>query len=115
MVAKEAAAHPSKQTLTQKAITDAYVETSQAFHKAAWRDSIPCAVIVSERTPFPPGMTFDTALWIQAHKDFAGKSPNRTLIFAKDSSHDIARDRPELIVEATGKLVDQIRSAKPQP
>jgi pimeloyl-ACP methyl ester carboxylesterase len=111
MVAEEATAHPSKQTRTQKAITDAYVETSHAFHKAAWPDSIPCTVIVSERTPFPPSMTFDTALWIQAHKDFASKSPNRTLIFAKDSSHDIAHDRPELIVEATVKLVNQLRSA----
>ncbi len=115
MVAEEAAAHPSKQTRTQKAITDAYVETSHAFHKAAWPDSIPCVVIVSERTPFPPSMTIDTALWIQAHKDFAGKAPNRTLVFAKGSSHDIAHDRPELIVEATGKLVDQLRSARPQP
>jgi pimeloyl-ACP methyl ester carboxylesterase len=111
MVAEEATAHPSKQTRTQKAITNAYVETSHAFHKAVWPDSIPCMVIVSERTPFPPSMTFDIALWIQAHKDFAGKSPNRTLIFAKGSSHDIVHDRPELIVEATGKLVDQLRSA----
>ena len=60
-------------------------------------------------------MTFDTALWIQAHKDFADKAPNRTLIFAKNSSHDIAQDRPELIVEATVKLVDQLRSGRPQP
>jgi pimeloyl-ACP methyl ester carboxylesterase len=114
MVAEEAAAHPSKRTRTLKAITDAYVETSHAFHKAAWPDSIPCAVIVSERTPFPPSMTFDIALWIQAHKDFAGKAPNRTLIFAKGSSHDIAHDSPELIVEATVKLVDQLRSARPR-
>jgi pimeloyl-ACP methyl ester carboxylesterase len=115
MVAEEAAAHPSKQTRTQKAITEAYVETSHAFHKAAWPDSIPCIVIVSERTPFPPSMTFDAALWIKAHKDFAAKSPNRTLIFAKNSSHDIAHDRPELIVQAAGKLVDQLRSARQQP
>ena len=114
MVAEEAAAHPSKQTRTNKAITDAFADTSHAFHKAAWPDSIPCAVIVSEQTPFPPSMTSDTALWIQAHKDFAAKSPNRTFIFAKGSSHNIAHDRPELIVEATGKLVDQIRSTKPK-
>ena len=113
MVAEEAATHPSKQTRTLKAITDAYAETSHAFHNAAWPDSIPCTVIVSERTPFPPSMTFDTALWIQAHKDFAGKAPNRTLILAKGSSHDIAHDRPELIVKATGELVNRLRSARP--
>ena len=115
MIAKQAADHPSKQTRTQKAITDAYVETSHAFHEATWPDSIPCVVIVSERTPFPPSMTFDTTLCIQAHKDFAAESSNRTLIFAKGSSHDIAHDHPELIVDATGKLVDQIRSARSQP
>jgi len=115
MVADEAAAHPSKETRTQKAIRDAYVESSHAFHKAVWPYSIPCIVIVSERTPFPPSMTFDTKLWIQAHRDFASKALNRTLIFANGSSHDIAHDRPELIVEAAGKLVDQLRSAKQQP
>jgi pimeloyl-ACP methyl ester carboxylesterase len=113
MVAEEAVAHPSKQTRTQRAITDAYVETSHAFHKAAWPVSIPCTVIVSERTPFPPSMTFETTLWIQAHRDFAGKAPNRTLILAKGSSHNIARDRPELIVSAAGELVDRLRSARP--
>jgi len=56
-----------------------------------------------------------TVSWIQAHKDFAGKAPNRTFIFAKDSSHDISHDRPELIVEATVKLVDQLRSVRPRP
>jgi pimeloyl-ACP methyl ester carboxylesterase len=115
MVAKEAADHPSKKTRTLKAITEAYVESSHAFHKAAWPNSIPCVVIVSEKTPFPPSMTFDITLWIQAHRDFAAKSPNRTLIFAKGSSHDIAHDHPEMIVDATGKLVDQIRSASPHP
>ena len=53
-----------------------------------------------------------TVSWIQAHKDFAAKAPNRTLILAKDSSHDIAHDRPELILEATEKLVDQLRLEK---
>ena len=115
MVAEEAAAHPSKETRTQKAITDAYVETTHAFHKAAWPDSIPCIVIVSERTPFPPSMTFDATLWLQAHKDFAAKATNRTLIFANGSSHDIAHDRPELIVEATGRLIDQLRTTNHQP
>jgi len=107
-----AAEHPSKQARTLKAITDTYFETSRAFHQAVWPKEIPCAVIVSERTPFPPSMTFETALWLQAHKDFAAKAPNRTLILAKDSSHDIAHDRPELILEATEKLVDQLRLEK---
>jgi signal transduction histidine kinase len=38
--AKEAATHPSKETRTRKAITDGYVESARAFHKAAWPHSI---------------------------------------------------------------------------
>ena len=60
LVAEEAAAHPSKQTRTQMALTNAYAESSHAFHKAAWPQSLPCKVIVSEQTPFPPSMTFDS-------------------------------------------------------
>lgn len=115
MVSAEAAAHPSKQTRTLKAITDVFVETSHAFHKAAWPESIPCTIIVSEQTPFPPSMIVDRKLWIHAHQDFSAKSSNRKLIFAKGSSHDIAHARPQLIVEATQGLVDQLRSANSKP
>ena len=50
-------------------------------------------------------MTFETSLWIQAHRDFASIAPDRTLIFAKGSSHDsCCQSLQNLIVEATGKI-----------
>jgi pimeloyl-ACP methyl ester carboxylesterase len=113
MVAAEAAAHPDKKTRTLEAITEVYVETSHAFHKAVWPTSIPCEVIVSEGTPFPPGMKLDSERWTQAHTEFASKAPNRTLIVAKGSSHDIAHDHPEVILDAVGKMVDGLRSVRP--
>jgi pimeloyl-ACP methyl ester carboxylesterase len=112
MVAAELAAHPDKKTRTLEAITEAYVETSHDFYKAIWPPSIPCEVIVSDATPFPPDMTRDVKNWKDAHVAFANKSCGGKLIVAKGSSHDIAHDRPEVIIEATAKLVDQLRSAK---
>lgn len=114
MVAAELAAHPDKKTRTLEAITEAYVPTSHDFHKAVWPASIPCVVIVSEGTPFPPGMKLDIKNWKDAHVAFANKACNGKLFVAVGSSHDIAHDRPEVIIEATGKLVDQLRSAKPK-
>jgi pimeloyl-ACP methyl ester carboxylesterase len=112
MVAAELAAHPDKKTRTLEAIAEAYVETNHDFYKAIWPASIPCDVIVSEETPFPPTMKPDVENWKKAHAAFANKACSGKLIVADGSSHDIAHDRPEVIIEATGKLVDQIRSAK---
>jgi hypothetical protein len=48
----------------------------------------------------------------KAHVAFANKAANRTLIVANGSSRDIAHDHPEVIIAATGKLVDRLRSAR---
>jgi pimeloyl-ACP methyl ester carboxylesterase len=112
LVAAELAAHPDKKTRTLEAITEGYVETSHDFYKAIWPASVPCDVIVSEGTPFPSGMKSDVENWKKAHAAFANKACNGKLIVANGSSHDIAHDRPEVIIEATGKLVDRLRSAK---
>jgi pimeloyl-ACP methyl ester carboxylesterase len=112
MVAAELAAHPDKKTRTLEAMTEAYVETSHDFHKAIWPASIPCEVIVSEGTPFPTDMKLDSKKWKDAHVAFANKSCNGNLIVAEGSSHDVAHDRPGVIIAATGKLVDRLRSAK---
>jgi pimeloyl-ACP methyl ester carboxylesterase len=115
LVAAELAAHPDKTTRTLEAISETYVETSHAFYKATWPTSIPCVVIVSEGTPFPPQMKLDSEHWTQAHIAFANRAPNRTLIVAHGSSHDVAHNHPEVILEATGNLVDLLRSAKSKP
>lgn len=112
MVAAELAAHPDKKTRTLEAITVAYVQTSHDFNKVVWPTSIPCVVIVSEGTPFPPAMKLDVKNWKDAHAAFANNACDGKLIVAKGSSHDIAHDRPEVIIEATGELVDRLRSAK---
>jgi hypothetical protein len=112
MVAAELAAHADKKTRTLEAITEAYVETNHDFHKTIWPASIPCTVIVSERTPFPSEMKLDSKNWKDAHVTFANTACSGNLLVASGSSHAIAHDRPGLMTDATGKQVDQVRSAK---
>ena len=111
MIAAGLAAHPDKRTRTLEAIEEAYVPTSVAFHKIAWPPAIPCTVILSEKTPFPPmpELKIDADRWRKAHMEFAKRAPNRVLIVAAGSSHDIAHDRPEYIVDSVGEMVDRVR------
>jgi pimeloyl-ACP methyl ester carboxylesterase len=79
-------------------VAASFEETNRAFHKATWPQSIPVVVIVSEKTPF------DTAAgaqwWRDAHAQFARHAPNRRLVVAQRSSHDVAHDRPDVIIQA---------------
>jgi pimeloyl-ACP methyl ester carboxylesterase len=102
MVAAELAAHPDKKTRTLESITEAYVETSHDFYNATWPAAIPCEVIASEGTPFPREMKLDSKNWKDAHAAFATRACNGKLIVADGSSHDIAHDRPEVIIRRPG-------------
>jgi pimeloyl-ACP methyl ester carboxylesterase len=80
-----------------------FVETSHAYHQAVFPKSVPVVVIVSEQTPFGPGPAGD--LWKAAQAAFAAEAPNRKLVEAKGSSHDVAQDRPDVIVHAILDLI----------
>ncbi|GAA0332654.1 hypothetical protein GCM10009087_48580 [Sphingomonas oligophenolica] len=78
-------------------------ETTQgAFHKMEWPTTVPVAVIVAETPPQPDPA--DAQAWRDAHALFASKAQNRTLIIADKSSHDVAHDRPDVILKAVAAL-----------
>ena len=97
-VAAMKAGRQNKSTRTMEAILATFSADGRAFHQLSWPSTIPCIVIVSEKTPFPPGSSAE--LWRQAHMAFAGAAPNRTLMVARGSSHDVAHDRPDLIIQS---------------
>jgi len=117
LVAAGVRAHQDKRTRTLEAIEEAYVPTSIAFHTTAWPTSIPCYVIVSSTTPFPPipALKIDADRWRLAHVAFVKRATNRELVVANGSSHDIAHDRPGLIVDSVGRMVDRLRSKSAIP
>lgn len=79
-----------------------FVETSRAYHQAVFPKSVPAVVIVSEKTPFESGPPAE--LWRAAQAAFAAEAANRKLVTAAGSSHDVAHDRPDLIVQAVVDL-----------
>jgi pimeloyl-ACP methyl ester carboxylesterase len=91
-------APPTKAGRQLQALSASFVETSHEFHGQTWPASVPVTVIVSEKTPLEtPG---DAQWWRDAHAQFAKHAPNRRLVTATGSSHDVAHDRPDTIIDA---------------
>ena len=102
------AAPTSKEARQLVALADSFVETHRAFHKMAWPDAVPVVVIVSEKTPFE-GVPDAAQWWRDAHAQFAKAGPGRRLVVADRSSHDVAHDRPDTIVQAVVDLAGDKR------
>ena len=96
-------APPTNASRQVLAVSASFPETSRAFHRISWPHAVPVIVIVSEKTPFEAPR--DARAWIEAHREFAAHADNRQLVVADKSSHDVAHDRPDVIVKA---IVDMI-------
>ncbi|MFD6275377.1 alpha/beta fold hydrolase [Streptomyces sp. NPDC060209] len=83
---------------------ESFVQTNKAYHKVTWPDSVPATVIVSEKTPFD-GSPEDARRWRGAAASFVQDGPHRTLVTAKGSSHDVPKDRPDLVLEEIESMV----------
>lgn len=83
---------------------ESFVATSTAFHQATWPDAVPATVIVSEKTPFD-GSPEDVQRWKDAAASFVQAGPDRTLVTADGSSHDVAKDRPDLVLQEIESMV----------
>jgi pimeloyl-ACP methyl ester carboxylesterase len=90
-----------------RSLLQSFGETSHAFHRETWPAAIPVTVVVSEKTPFDGEAA---KLWMNAHAQFAQAAPNRTLVVATGSSHDVAHDRPDVIVTAVAEMVSRARA-----
>ena len=78
------------------ALAPGYVADQRAYHQVSWPASVPATVIVSAQTPFPTSPP-DAQAWRTAQAEFAKAAPNRHLVTAANSSHDIPLDRPGLV------------------
>jgi pimeloyl-ACP methyl ester carboxylesterase len=95
------------QTRQLIAVAQNYGPAHQAYHRLSWPQDVPVTVIVSAKTPFdtsPP----DAQLWRNAQAAFAAKAPNRQLITAAGSSHDVPLDRPDVVIQAVDAMVAKV-------
>ena len=102
VLAQIRAAPPTKSGRQLLALSGSFVATSREFHAKTWPDSVPAMVIVSEKTPFEDPA--DVQWWKDSHAQFARHAPNRQLVEAVGSSHDVAHDRPEVILKAISAI-----------
>ncbi|PRY10743.1 alpha/beta fold hydrolase [Kineococcus rhizosphaerae] len=103
------AAPQTRQTRQALAVADGFGPAHTAYHALTWPSDLPVAVIVSERTPMPAGSP-DAEAWRAAQQHFADAAPDRTLVTARDSSHDVALDRPDVVEQQIGDVLAQVRS-----
>ena len=93
---------------TRQLIAEAtdYGPVHTAYHRLTWPASVPVTAIVSATTPYDGPL--DANRWRAAQAAFVKAAPNRTLVTATKSSHDIEIDRPDTIVSATEAMVSQV-------
>lgn len=81
-----------------------YVPMHRAFHQVVWPDAVPATYIVSEKTPLEASPV-DAQRWRDAATLFVKSGPGRTLVTAKGSSHDVPKDRPDLVLKEIEGMV----------
>ncbi|MET9482491.1 alpha/beta hydrolase [Streptomyces sp. NPDC006638] len=81
------------------ATAEGFAAAHRAFHRVTWPDSVPVTVMVSEKTPFD-GSPEDARRWRDAAASFAREAPNRTLVTARGTSHEVPTERPDLVLKA---------------
>jgi pimeloyl-ACP methyl ester carboxylesterase len=77
------------------------------YHQVSWPTSVPAVVLVSTKTPFD-GSPEDAQRWRDAAATFAKAGPDRELVTAEGSSHDIPLDRPQLVLDAIEKMASSV-------
>jgi pimeloyl-ACP methyl ester carboxylesterase len=96
----------TKQTRQLLAVASNYGPAHRAYHKISWPNEVPSTVIASSKTPFDTPE--DAQLWRDAQAHFAGAAPNRQLVVARNSSHDIPIDRPDVVITAVEDMARKL-------
>jgi pimeloyl-ACP methyl ester carboxylesterase len=77
------------------------------YHQVSWPATVPAIVMVSTKTPFD-GSPVDAQRWRDAAATFAKAGPDRELVTAEGSSHDIPLDRPQLVLDQIEKMAGRV-------
>ncbi|RQX11445.1 alpha/beta hydrolase [Micromonospora ureilytica] len=90
------------------ATADNFGPTHQAYHKVSWPDGVPVIYIVSDKTPFD-GSPQDAQAWRDAAAAFTKAGPDRTLVIAEGSSHDVPQDKPALVLKEIEQMTATVK------
>jgi len=87
-------------------IMEALPETAREVRTTSLPTSLPVVDIVAERSWID--QPDEVRAMRRAHEGFVAASPAREAVFAAGSGHYVMRDRPELVVAAAVRLIDQL-------
>jgi pimeloyl-ACP methyl ester carboxylesterase len=87
---------------------EALPATARRLDAVRVSDALPLIDIVAERGQNSPE---STQLWRAAHAALTADRPRREAILAVGSSHKVMVDRPDLVVGAILKMIEQVRGA----
>jgi len=88
-------------------VIKAYPATAQRMRTVTIPQHLPVIDIVAETSWVKDAKV--VAQMRKAHADFTATSSNRTSVFAKGSGHNVMQDKPEYVIEAIKRLVEQVR------
>ncbi|AEV39602.1 hypothetical protein PSE_p0020 (plasmid) [Pseudovibrio sp. FO-BEG1] len=88
-------------------IIKAYPATAQRMGSVTIPQHLPVIDIVAEASWVKDEKV--VAQMHKAHADFTAASPTRTSVFAKGSGHNVMQDKPEYVIEAIKRMVEQVR------
>jgi pimeloyl-ACP methyl ester carboxylesterase len=91
------------------AVAADFVPVQTAYHALTWPSNVPATVIASAKTPFPTSPV-DAQRWRDAQAAFASAAPDRTLVTATGTSHDVPLDRPDVVIHAIDGMIATTRS-----
>ena len=106
-IAQLAKAPSTKQTRQLLAVAQNYGPAHQAYHQMTWPQDVPAIVVASAKTPFDTSPA-DAQLWRDAQAAFAAHAPNRQLVTAAGSSHDVPLDRPGVVIKAVQDMIAEV-------
>lgn len=106
-IAQLAKAPSTKQTRQLLAVAQNYEPAHQAYHQMTWPQDVPAIVVASAKTPFDTSPA-DAQLWRDAQAAFAAHAPNRQLVTAAGSSHDVPLDRPDVVIKAVQDMIAEV-------
>jgi len=89
-------------------IIQAYPATVERLRAVEIPHDLPIVDIVAERTWVETPEEIDA--FRRAHADFVAASRQRHGLFAEKSGHHVMRDRPDLVLDAIGRVIAEVRA-----
>ena len=89
-------------------LMEAMQATRRRFEATAVSAKMPVIDIVADRSTFVGSDSQTNAEWLKAHGDFVANNPNREAVFAAGSGHKVMLDKPDLVVDAIGRMLPKL-------